>query len=35
MYREMGLISEIRAVVLIRVDRALPLISAAYDRGET
>ena len=35
MYREMGLTSEIRAVVLIRVDRALPLISPAYDRGET
>jgi predicted pyridoxine 5'-phosphate oxidase superfamily flavin-nucleotide-binding protein len=35
MYREMGLTSEIRAVILIRVDRALPLISPAYDRGET
>lgn len=35
MYREMGLTSEIQAVVLIRVDRALPLISPAYDRGET
>jgi uncharacterized protein len=35
MYREMGLVSEIRAVVLIRVDRALPLISPGYDRGET
>ena len=35
LYREMGLGSEIRAVVLIRVDRALPVISPAYDRGET
>lgn len=35
MYREMGLTSEIQAVVLIRVERALPLISPAYDRGET
>jgi len=35
MYRDMGVASEIRAVVLIRVDRALALISPAYDRGET
>ena len=35
MYREKGLTIEIQAVVLIRVDRALPLISPAYDRGET
>lgn len=35
MYRDAGLTMEIRAVVLIRVDRALPLISPAYDRGET
>ncbi len=35
MYRDTGSTSEIRAVVLIRVDRALPLISPAYDRGET
>ena len=34
-YRDMGAISEIRAIVLIRVDRALPLLSPAYDRGET
>jgi predicted pyridoxine 5'-phosphate oxidase superfamily flavin-nucleotide-binding protein len=34
-YRDAGVISEIRAVVLIRVDRALPLLSPAYDRGET
>lgn len=35
MYRDMGLTIEIRAVILIRVDRALPLISPAYDRGAT
>ena len=35
MYRDMGASLEIRAVVLIRVDRALPLVSPAYDRGET
>jgi uncharacterized protein len=35
MYRDTGITSQIRAVVLIRVDRALPLISPAYDRGET
>jgi uncharacterized protein len=35
MYRDAGATSEIRAVVLIRVDRALPLISPAYDRGAT
>ena len=35
MYQNMGATNEIRAVVLIRVDRALPLISPAYDRGET
>jgi len=35
MYRDKGLTIEIQAVVLIRVDRALPLISPAYDRGET
>ena len=34
-YRNMGATSEIQAVVLIRVDRALPLISPAYDRGQT
>jgi len=34
-YRDMGVTSEILAVVLIRVDRALPVISPAYDRGET
>jgi uncharacterized protein len=35
MYRDVGLTLEIRAVVLIRVDRALPVISPAYDRGDT
>jgi hypothetical protein len=35
MYRDTGVTNEIRAVVLIRVYRALPLISPAYDRGET
>ena len=39
MYRDKGatneVTNEIRAVVLIRVDRALPLISPAYDRGAT
>jgi hypothetical protein len=39
MYRDAGASSEItdkiRAVVLIRVDRAVPLISPVYDRGET
>jgi uncharacterized protein len=35
MYREAGVTTEIRAVVLIRVECALPLISPAYDRGDT
>ena len=35
MYREMGLRHEIQAVVLIRVERALPVFSPAYDRGDT
>jgi hypothetical protein len=35
MYRDTGLTNEIRAVVLIRVERALPLISPTYDRGDT
>lgn len=34
-YRDMGLTHEIRAVVLIRVERALPVTSPAYDRGAT
>jgi uncharacterized protein len=35
MYRDRGSTMEIRAVVLIRVDRALPVISPAYDQGAT
>ena len=34
-YGNIGVTFEIRAVVLIRVERALPLISPAYDRGES
>jgi len=34
-YQDAGVTHEIRAVVLIRVDRALPVISPAYDRGLT
>jgi predicted pyridoxine 5'-phosphate oxidase superfamily flavin-nucleotide-binding protein len=34
MYRDAGVTSKIQAVVLIRVDRALPLFSPAYDSGE-
>ena len=34
-YRRAGTNSPIRAVVLIRVDRALPLVSPAYDSGAT
>ena len=34
-YRNAGVVSEIRAVVVIRVDRALPVTSPAYDRGDT
>ncbi len=34
-YRDAGLTMEIQAVVLIHVQRALPLCSPAYDRGET
>lgn len=34
-YRDAGITFAIRTVVLIRVDRALPLTSPAYDRGET
>jgi uncharacterized protein len=32
MYRDLGLTNEIRAVALIRVERALPVSSPAYDR---
>jgi hypothetical protein len=31
----MGLTSEIQAIVLIHIKRAQPLLSPAYDRGET
>jgi len=34
MYRDIGLTLEIQAVVLIRVERALPVTSPAYDRGD-
>src|ERR1700704_3145470 len=34
-YRDRGSTIEIRAVVLVRVERALPVVSPAYDRGET
>lgn len=35
MYRDMGLTMDIHTVVLIRVDRARPVLSPAYDRGDT
>jgi predicted pyridoxine 5'-phosphate oxidase superfamily flavin-nucleotide-binding protein len=35
MYRDTGLTNEIHAVILIRIYRALPVNSPAYDRGET
>lgn len=34
-YRDMGVTSEIRAIVLIHVERASPVLSPAYDRGDT
>jgi predicted pyridoxine 5'-phosphate oxidase superfamily flavin-nucleotide-binding protein len=34
-YRSRGTISPIRHIVLVRVERALPLISPAYDQGKT
>jgi predicted pyridoxine 5'-phosphate oxidase superfamily flavin-nucleotide-binding protein len=34
-YRQQGVISEIREVVLVRVQRAQPVDSPAYDRGMT
>jgi hypothetical protein len=34
-YRFKGRAHEIQAVVLIRVERALPMFSPAYDRGDT
>jgi predicted pyridoxine 5'-phosphate oxidase superfamily flavin-nucleotide-binding protein len=35
LYRRAGTNSPIRAVVLVRVDRALPIISPTYDTGAT
>ena len=34
-YRERGVRSQIRHVVLVQVERALPLVSPAYDSGAT
>ena len=34
-YRSRGVTNPIRAVVLVKVERALPLISPAYDSGAT
>ncbi len=34
-YRQHGVDNPIRSIVLIRVERALPLVSPAYDRGLT
>ena len=34
-YRERGSTSPIRSIVLVRVERALPVISPAYDQGRT
>ncbi len=33
LYRKLGVVNHIEAVVLVKVERALPLISPAYDRG--
>lgn len=35
LYRQRGTISPIRGIVLVQVERALPLISPAYDQGKT
>jgi Predicted flavin-nucleotide-binding protein structurally related to pyridoxine 5''-phosphate oxidase len=35
MYRDMGASSPIRAIVVVRIERALPVDSPAYDRGDT
>jgi predicted pyridoxine 5'-phosphate oxidase superfamily flavin-nucleotide-binding protein len=35
MYRDMGVTVDIRALIVVRVDRALPVLSPAYDRGDT
>ena len=34
-YRQRGTVNPIRAIVLVKVERVLPLISPAYDLGET
>ena len=34
-YRQRGSTSPIRSIVLVQVERALPLISPAYDQGKT
>jgi uncharacterized protein len=34
-YRDMGVAADIRAVVIVRVERAQPVTSPAYDRGDT
>jgi len=34
-YRQHGTISSIRSIVLVQVERAIPLISPAYDQGKT
>ncbi len=34
-YRQRGTISSIRSIVLVQVERAIPLISPAYDQGKT
>jgi uncharacterized protein len=34
-YRQRGTMSPIRSIVLVQVERAMPLISPAYDRGKT
>lgn len=34
LYRQRGTISPIRRIVLVQVERALPLISPAYDQGK-
>ena len=34
-YRRRGITSPIRHIVLVKVERALPLISPAYDQGKT
>jgi len=34
-YRNRGTVSPIEHIVLVKVERALPLISPAYDQGKT